>query len=150
MAPALSLRLMDAIETADSTEKDSERAAKRQIHLAEELISASLDEYRHICALDKHLPGEEPEPFNSRVAEVLRKGYEQWATQAEALLARIAPLHQKHEIKLHDDLALAVGRTQAMLTVSMEAIEKGMEQIRNGEFVTLEEIRRELRDKRGN
>lgn len=109
----------------------------RQAEIAAKFVAAALDEYRHLDALDHR---DEDEPFDRQTALMLRERFDVWATYAEALLDRVGP-----SVRGTSELLDAVGRTRAMLSVTLEDLDHAEEQIRRGETVSLEEVRRELR-----
>ncbi len=112
--------------------------------MAARLIRWSLDEYGHIRSVDE-MPPHPTDPAERQMFVLMRRAYADWASDAEAVLARVASLKDGAPIEGRTALEDAVGRTRAMLSVSLEDLDQAEEQIRNGQTVTLEEVRRELR-----
>lgn len=146
MTSAIALPLFDVLRSAaDAGAVDKSGAVGRMTIVAEHFVSAALDEYRHIRALDE-VPDGLPYVFDRQVAILLRHMYDQWATHAEALLKRIVKVQTPDRpVKGAEELNLAIGRTRAMLTVTLDSLDRAEEQFRNGQTYSLEEVRRELR-----
>jgi len=150
MTSAIALPLFDVLKSSCAASAPSDGgaadAAARMSLVAEHFVAAALDEYRHIKALD-----EVPEPeapryvFDRQVAILLRHMYDQWATYAESLLARIRSVQSSRPVKGLGELNEAIGRTRAMLSVTLEDLHRAEEQFRNGQTISLEEVRRDLR-----
>jgi hypothetical protein len=73
--------------------------------------------------------------------------YEDWASQAEALLKRILPLGGPGQAQVPRlrELFDAHGRTRARLSLSLEAMEESHNDLLAGRVVSAEEVCRELR-----
>ena len=140
------ISLLDAIANAPST-YDGDPPADIQVRVANELVAASLDEHRHIEALDVCGPTGKWRRLYVRETEAqMRQLYEAWLSAARELLARVRDMHKAgHHIERLEALEDAVGLTRALLMTTLDDIERGREQARRGETFTLEEVRRELR-----
>lgn len=146
-APWLDLLSRSATEPAAATPITS--AARDNSELIEKagaLIDFSIAEHERIKALDLKLGRLALRYTDRQGAGAIRNLYEQWAYRAEELLERV------HGLGLHRALAEqwgrlqdAVGMTRAMLSIPLDSLERADEQIRRGEVVSLEEVRRELR-----
>jgi hypothetical protein len=126
-------------------------AADERTHIANEMVAATLDEHRHIEAMDTFGPRNKSRRFLTEpTAATFRKMHEEWLERADALLARCRTMHESgHTIARLQELKEAALSTRTLLKITIEGIERGMEQIRQGNYVTLEEARRELRAKAG-
>ena len=142
--------MVAAVSLIDTVEKSpyaGESAEDVQLHFANELVDAALDELRHIQALDICGPTGKWRRLYVRETEAqLRLLYERWLEQAEPLFERArAMLRASRNIKRFDELMDAIGLTKAHLATTLEDIERGRAQARSGAAVSLEEYRRELR-----
>lgn len=71
--------------------------------------------------------------------------YEQWARDADALLARVAEVgHRFGRVAEAEELRYAFGTTMAMLSISLDDMEAGTRDINEGCLHSAEEVRREL------
>ena len=142
--------LLDAIGTSGPAGSDSITAEDR-IRIVNELVAAALDEHAHIEAIDSYGPNNKCRRFLTEpMAATFRKMHEDWLASAEALLTRCQAIAMSGQtVARLSDLKDAVLATRVILKITIEGIERGLEQIRRGEFITLEEGRRELRAKLG-
>ena len=110
------------------------------------VVLYALQQYTNIRMLDEAFDGVALNNHKKPAATAMRKLYERWCKDVDALIARAKHLGL-HKGMGADFAALdaAVGRTQAMLKVTLESLDRADEQIRNGQTHTLEEVRRELR-----
>jgi hypothetical protein len=110
------------------------------------VVLYALQQYTNIRMLDEALGGVALNNRKKPAATAMRRLYERWCKDADALIVRAKQLGL-HRGMGADFTALdaAVGRTQAMLKVTLESLDRADEQIRNGQTHTLEEVRRELR-----
>lgn len=144
MTSTVALPLLDALRASAATGKQP-AAVEQSTQIAEEFVAAALDEYRHIEALDR-VPDEASFVFDRQTAVLLRQMFADWATHAEALLDRLGPNDSAGaEVKGVDELSRALGRTRAMLSVTLEDLDRAAEQLRTGKTHSLEEVRREVR-----
>lgn len=144
------LSLLDAVGSSAVTD-DGGPPAGLQLRLANELVVACLDEHRHIEALDRCGPTGKWRRLLVRETETqMRQMHEAWLASARPLLERVREMSGAGlTIDRLKDLEEAVLSTRLVLKMTLDDIERGMQQIRNGDYVTLEEARRELRAKRG-
>lgn len=83
---------------------------------------------------------------NRPAALAMRRLYEAWSAQADELLNRVRQLGLREQLaEEYNTLDGVVGRTQAMLSITLESLDRADEQIRTGQTYSLEEVRRELR-----
>ena len=144
--------LLDVIGSSPCT-YDGEPPAELQVRVANELVAACLDEYRHIEALDVCGPSKKWRRIHVRETEAqMRKLHEQWLAHAGELFDRAREMRRAgRQIDRFDDLRDALGLTRTLLMTTVDDLERAKEQVRRGEVVTLdlEEARRELRARAG-
>lgn len=123
--------------------QDLNRSAK----VAAQLTHSALGDLDEIEALDNSLVPDDPDRFDRSTASLLRGMYERWADETERLLERIDRLEQAAKLSVpgSDALRHAHGRTRARLSVSLDDMEQGVHEARDGHTIPLEEIRRDLR-----
>jgi hypothetical protein len=117
------------------------------VALVNELVDAALDEHRHIEAIDTYGTRKKGRRYlTDPQAPVYRKMHEDWLADAEVLLSRVRVLQNMgHLVPREQDLQIAVMTTRGLLTFTLEKIMEGVEKMRQGDFVTLEEVRRGVR-----
>jgi len=72
--------------------------------------------------------------------------YELWVCEADSLLDRVRQARQKFgDVPRCEELRDALGRTLAMLSVSVDDMEGGRKDFLEGRVLSAEEVRRELR-----
>jgi len=124
----------------------SARSREHLRQVAERLVESALSEHRHLDQLDTAVSPAEAPGTGARAAALMRKLYEQWTCEAEALLQRVTALeHDGVHVGGAEELRHQHGRVRAMLSVTLEDIERGRQQFRDGRWRTIEEVRRELR-----
>lgn len=130
---------------------DRDAPADRQARVANELIAACLDERRHIEALDVCGPTGKWRRMYVRETEAqMRQLHEQWLAPASKLFDRVCAMRKAGlSIQRLEELQDAIGHTRALLGTTVADLERAREQVRRGEVVTLEEVRRELRARTG-
>ena len=110
------------------------------------LIDFVLAEYERLAELDAALGHVSIRYADRQAASAMRRLYQRWAEQADGLLQGLRAQGLRQRLPAaYDRLERVVGRTQAMLSVTLEALERADEQVRKGETVSSEEVRRELR-----
>jgi len=116
------------------------------VEQAEGWVAAALAEARALRQHDGHLFPSSDDPDAVRLAEQLHAAWRRWADEALAVYERVRPLlnAQRHVSGAHD-LDYAIGRTYAMLKLSPRDMLARQEQVRRGEVLTAEEVRRDLR-----
>ncbi|HEY2588747.1 MAG TPA: hypothetical protein VGI81_23595 [Tepidisphaeraceae bacterium] len=124
----------------------SSEHAGRSTDVARQLVEAALGELDRIGKLDQSLAPADPAQFDRKTAALIRGLYEQWAREAESLLDRVAQAERRfgpvaRSRELHD----AVGRTAAMLSISLDDMEAARRDVAEGRLFSREEARRELR-----
>jgi hypothetical protein len=146
MTAASAIPLLDLLRA--SAARGGNRAKKQLSDIAARLVASAMDDYRHVDGLDRGMASEDPQAFDRDAAVVIRRLYDEWASQAETLLDRVLPLERSGvSIAGASELADAVGRTRAMLSVSLDNLDRAEDQLRRGEVKSVEEVRRELRAK---
>jgi hypothetical protein len=113
------------------------------------VIEFALAEYGQVKALDLSLNRLALRHTDRVGAIAMRALYERWAEQAEKLLDRIVSNHLQQRMRPSvEQLQNALGLTRAMLSVSLDDLEKADEDFRTGNYKSyssVEELRRELR-----
>lgn len=124
---------------------------EERVRLANVLVSASLGQRAHIEELDTYGPNRRSRRFLAPpTAAIFRAMFDDWLAEAEVLVSRIQRLQDGgHPVARLSELRDTVASTRALLRMNADAVAKGLEQIRQGRFVTLEEGRRALRAARG-
>lgn len=113
---------------------------------AEHWVAAALAEARALRQHEGQLFPASDDPAALQTAERLRDAWRAWVSGAESLLARLRPLiDSKRHIPGVHDLDYAIGRANAMLSLSPEEMQRRREQVRAGRVYAIEEARRELR-----
>lgn len=142
--------LLELLDGASSHDVDG-LTADDQVQIVNELVTALLDESTHIEAMDSYGPKNKCRRFlASATAVPFRKLHEDWLAQVDALLPRLRKMRDAgHAIPRLDELKAAALSRRGLLQITIEKIEAGMAQIRQGNYVTLAEARRELRAKAG-
>jgi hypothetical protein len=122
------------------------QAPERSTRIATHLVRFALDELAQIERLDENLAPEDPLSFDRPTVAWVRGMYERWAEEVASLLARLDEVEtESGAISGAGALRDAHGRTRAMLSVSLDQLERGARDIRDGRTTPIEEARRELR-----
>jgi len=134
----VALPLFDVVMSSDR--------AERAIHMAGQLAEAALGELRQIETIEEGLAPAGLTHFDRATVALVRGMYEQWAHETESLLDRIVQAERKFgAVPRVQSLRDALGRTLAMLSVSLDDMEAGRRELMEGRVVSGEEVRRELR-----
>lgn len=134
----VALPLFDVVMSSDR--------AERAVDIAGQLAKGMLSELRQIQSIEESLAPAGLTSFDRPTAALIRGLYEQWAREAESLVDRIRQAQQRFGAVAHADaLRDALGRTLAMLSVSLDDMEQGRREIAEGRVLSAEEVRRELR-----
>ena len=116
------------------------------VEQAEHWVAAALAEEKALRQHDGQLYPDTADASALAAAHELHTAWRHWADEAELLLGRIRPLlDAKRHVGGADDLDYAARRARAMLKLTPETIQARREQVRRGEVLTAEEVRRELR-----
>lgn len=136
--PLLDLLIAPAADPASTDAPLLERA--------ERLIDFALAEHERIAGLDVSMDRIALNHADPQGANAMRRMYQQWADQSDALLRRVKShgLQSRLQPKF-DALERAIGVTLAMLSITLDSIRRGEDDVRNGRTHSLEEVRRELR-----
>lgn len=134
----VALPLFDVVISSDR--------AERSVGIAAQLVEGALADLERIELLEKGLAPAGLSQFDRQSVALIRGLYEQWANDARALLDRADQAERRFgRIDRVRDLRDALGRTLAMLSVSIEDMEAGRRDILDGRMSSGEEARRELR-----
>lgn len=113
---------------------------------ATRLINFALSEYQRIAELDLGMGRLSLRHTDPHGATAMRRLYQQWVGHAEELLERIRGCGLQDRLGAgYEELECAAGRTQAMLSITLESLAAADEQFRKGRTFSLEEVRSELR-----
>jgi hypothetical protein len=117
----------------------------RSDRLIDDLVRSALQQYEEIRAYDYSAPPDDP--YDRQEAELVRQAYSEWARFADEVLKRVDVARRVWgtEVAGAVELGDAHGRTMAMLSVTLDDIERGMEEARSTPGISAEEARRELR-----
>ena len=115
---------------------------------AEHWVAAALAEARALRQHDAQLfPGDDSAAALAAAKE-LHAAWLRWAEAAEALYEHLrGSIRSGRHVNGASDLDYAIGRTRAMLQITPESYRRSVAEVRRGETVPHEEIRRELRDR---
>jgi len=134
----VALPLFDVVMSSDR--------AERSVDVADRLVDGALADLRQIEALEEGLAPAGLTQFDRQTVALLRGMYEQWAHESRSVLDRVAQAERRFgKVKGGDTLRDALGRTLAMLSVSIDDMEASRREITEGRIVSAEEVRRELR-----
>lgn len=119
---------------------------QRAADVASAMTQEAIAEYKRLDALDLDLAATAAEGDLDRQASLLiAAAYEEWADRADALLRRVAKLYRKGmSVKNAEELRDAVGRVRGMLGIGAEELDLARAQLRRGEGIPREAVRREL------
>jgi len=131
---------------ADGVSTSTSSDAVRMAQLADQLVESILNDYKELERLDRFLAPTDAGRWDLHVAALLRGMYEQWAREAEGVLDRVAQvIRLGAKVEKAADLQDRHGRVRAMLSVGLQEIAEGQQQLKDGRCRSLEEVRRELR-----
>lgn len=122
----------------------------RLARLAEDRVAAAIASGKSLRELRSNLFPSDRDPNAVEVAKLVRGEFEQWVRDAEQTYARASRLGQTgREVAGTGELADLIGSIKAMLQITLEDHFEALDQLANGESVSMEELRRELQLKRG-
>ena len=126
----------------------------RVARLVEKLVKTAREDYARLKEYEAEFGPSLADPKDDEAAlHVFRSIwslYEQWAREAEEVLARVDELEAAgHVIPARPDLEADLGFVRARLKVDPENIIRGKQQARRGEAIPVEVLRHELRRRRG-
>jgi len=118
---------------------------------AAKVVRFALAGLREIETLDNDLSPEDPIELDRSTASMLRGMYEQWASESERLLERVALMEREigATIQGAQELRDGIGRTRARLSISLDDMAEGLRDAAEGRTVPMEEVKRELRLRAG-
>lgn len=113
---------------------------------AEFWVAAALAEAKALRQHDGQLFPAANDPKAMDEARALHGAWSRWVTAAESLYERLRPLlaARRHVVGAND-LDYAIGRARAMLQITPEDHLASLDEVRRGEVVSGEEVRRGLR-----
>lgn len=113
---------------------------------AEHWVAAALAEAKALRQHDEQLFPSTDDAAALGRAHALHDAWSRWAEGAEVLFERVRPLlAARRHVAGANDLDYAIGRARAMLQITPEDHVAAADQVRRGEVVSGEEVRRELR-----
>lgn len=134
----VALPLFDMVIASDHSE--------RSVGVAGRLVDGALADLRQIEAMEEELAPAGLTRFDRQTVAVIRGLYEQWTHETRSVLDRAAQAERRFgKVERVDALRDALGRTLAMLSISIDDMEAGRREIREGRTISGEEVRRELR-----
>jgi hypothetical protein len=134
----VALPLFDMVISSDHSE--------RSVGVAGRLVDGALADLRQIEALEEELAPAGLARFDRQTVAVIRGMYEHWTHETRSVLDRAAQAERRFgKVDGVPVLRDALGRTLAMLSVTIDDMEAGRREIMEGRTVTAEEARRELR-----
>lgn len=138
--------LLDLLPSSSEPQTGEPLNASELATRALQLIDFELSEYERITELDLGMGRLSLRHTDPHGAAAMRSLYQQWASQSDELLGRVRNrgLHERFGER-YEELERAVGRTLAMLSVTLDSLAQAEEQARTGQTFSLEEVRRELR-----
>jgi hypothetical protein len=118
---------------------------------AAKVVRFALAGLREIETLDNDLSPEDPMELDRSTASMLRGMYEQWASESERLLERVALMERENGATIQgaQELRDGIGRTRARLSISLDDMAEGLRDAAEGRTVPMEEVKRELRLRAG-
>ena len=121
---------------------------KLTVEQAEHWVAAALAEARALRQHDGQLFPRENEPSALRTARELHEAWRRWADSADAIYDRVRPLTAAgRHVPGAGDLDYIIGRTRAMLEITPEDNRASIDEIRRGDVVSADELRRALRSR---
>lgn len=113
---------------------------------AEHWVAAALAEAKALRQHDGQLFPESDDPAPVRAAKALHAAWSRWADAAEALYERVRPLlAARRHVGGANDLDYTIGRIRAMLQITPEDQLAALDEVRRGDVISAEEVRRGLR-----
>jgi hypothetical protein len=121
---------------------------KLTVEQAEHWVAAALAEARALRQHDSQLFPRDNEVSAIETAVELHAAWRRWADSADAIYDRVRPIVAAgRHVSGATDLDYAIGRTRAMLQLSPQDNLAAIDEIRRGNVVTAEELRRALRSR---
>jgi hypothetical protein len=137
---------MTATPLLDTLSDQPENAQR----LAMVLVEALLREAEALNGLDALMYPQNASPTDQQRSRQIVEAWHGWIGEAEALLRRLSRMDLSTALRERaEQLQLRWGHAQALIGLSPDRIERARQQIRLGETVGAEEIRRELQLRTG-
>lgn len=129
---------------------DAPLPAEERTRIANEMIASLLDEHAHIEEIDTFGPTRKSRRCLTRPNHLaFRRLHEDWLVRADALLPHAQAMQESGEaIARLTELKFAMRLTRTLLQLTVEKLEAGMEEIRQGKgysYDTVEDLRRDIR-----
>jgi hypothetical protein len=119
--------------------------ADRKQALIADLVGALVTQMHYLREFDGWLAPNEGAGFDRAAAIVLRTAYEQWVKTAGGAIERIERLNKSGlPVPNLSELIHQHGRAMAMLSTSLEDLDRARQQIKDGQTHSREEVLREL------
>jgi hypothetical protein len=119
---------------------------KLTVEQAEYWVAAALAEARALRQHDGQLFPRDHDSGALQTAKELHDAWLRWADSADAIYGRVRPLIAAgRHVSGAGDLDYAIGRTRAMLQISPDGNLESLDEIRRGDVVSADELRRALR-----
>ena len=120
--------------------------AEGAMKMAGELVEGAIGELHRIQRIEEDIAPAGLTNFDRAAVALIRGMYEQWVYEARSLMDRLGQARQKlGDVSRSEELRDALGRTLAMLSVSLDDMEAGRKDLLEGRVHSAEEVRRELR-----
>lgn len=114
--------------------------------LAAALADALLAQHAGLRQVDGFLYPEAEDKRARRISQSLHVAWRRWADDAALLLDRLHRLAKMGARSDHlTELADAHGRAMALLSMTPERVDRARDQVKRGELISIEEVRRGLR-----
>ena len=138
---------------SDHTAQASGNDKSRLLEVAIMLVEAALADYERLRTYETHVRlrrGENEELFDLELTRSIWQMFSEWASEAEHILERVRRLIASgHSVPRVNELDHAHGVTMARLSLSPESLARSYEQVKRGETIPIQELRDELRARRG-
>jgi hypothetical protein len=140
------VHLFDALATPEASDPPHQGQGLMGglAQLAEKLVAAALDDVRRIRDYEQQFVfGAKRQPeADLAIRRSVWEMFSVWADDAEQALARaMSVAHTSCPVPGAEHLDDTIGRVRARLTVTPEQVIRAMEQVRQGQFVPVKELR---------
>ena len=137
---------MDPLPTLDLMLTAPDQDLERLRRTAGRAVAAAVSDWGFIRGINAAAVPQDARLFDRPLEAAIRHQYEAWVAAAEALRTRVARVVERAgSVDGADELRHTIGKTMAQLSVSLDAAEESARDAREGRWVSVEEVRRELR-----
>lgn len=141
--------LLDVI-TNPAQGGDSPLTAHDRVRIANEMVASLLDEHAHIEEIDTFGTTKKSRRCLTRPDHLaFRRLHEDWLSRADAWRPHLAQMQAAGQaITRFEELKDAMLSTRGLLKLTVEDLERGMEEIRQGKghsYNSVEDLRRDIR-----